>query len=198
MTKSSKTDFKYILFFITIIVGAFGILITVSFLLYSYVLKDFDLYTFLENQTETTQDDDVEDFIVPKDYNNNIVIVNKKVVESTATTVLNTTPANVTKTYSKPKVTVPTPTCYEYKLGEPFNKARCYLAKDYDAISIAYSRYRTADSNVDFYKYSIGITCNGSDFFADACKDDKKSLEKAEQDKDKYESKILSIIPRGK
>jgi len=59
-------------------------------------------------------------------------------------------------------------------------------------------RYRTADSNVDFYKYSIGITCNGSDFFADACKDDKKSLEKAEQDKDKYESKILSIIPRGK
>lgn len=104
-------------------------------------------------------------------------------------------------TSSTQVVTVPksAPTCTQFKIYEgDFKSDKCYNSQDLQDLQYYIQRYNSAIFDINAAASGSKITCNGSDFFKDACNEDKKQYEKGKKDKEEYESKVKELIAKGK
>jgi len=89
--------------------------------------------------------------------------------------------------------------CTQYPIREgEFTSDKCYSAKDYSDLLYYLQRYDSAASVYNGAIASMNITCNGSEFFKDACARDTTDKTNAENDINNYKGIITAIISRGK
>lgn len=91
------------------------------------------------------------------------------------------------------------PACKSFNIREgKFASNKCYTSKDYDDLLYYLNAYDSAANSYNGAASSSQITCDGSDFFKNSCEQDKKTMETAKQNIDKYTATIQGIIARGK
>lgn len=110
-------------------------------------------------------------------------------------------PAEKTPEAPKPvvqKPVTPKPACTRYKIYEgSFKSDRCYTSADYKELMYYLDKYNDAAFQYNGAISAMRVTCNGSEFFKNACKDDKEQKEDAEDDMNDATKKIKAIIQRG-
>jgi len=120
----------------------------------------------------------------------------KKILDLQPKTETKPAPTHAT---TQPAPTPAAPSCKRMKIYEgKFASDKCYSTQDYNDLSYYLSRYNSMVSQYNSAVSSMRITCNGSEFFEDDCKQDKKEKEDASDKMSEYESKIKSIMSRGK
>lgn len=112
------------------------------------------------------------------------------------------TPSATPRPTSKVNPTIkstPVSNCIRYKITNgDFTSDKCYTQKDYSNLVSYLSEYNMAVFEYNSANSTVKFTCTGSDFFKDSCEDAKDRRDDAEEDIDKYKSKIKEIIARGK
>ncbi len=189
---------------------AIGLLVffsATSILAYSYLSKNSseisELFVeALDDEPETYQTDlqrlnELESKIATLEAQLELA---KSASESKAETFISVTTDTKPATAPTPKPPEPKEVCYEYNIREgDFKSHKCYSKEDYDDLVYFLSRYNQAVFSYNSAISGMKITCDsGSDFFKDACKEDKDQKEEAEDDIDEYKDKVNNLISKGK
>lgn len=90
------------------------------------------------------------------------------------------------------------PSCEQFTIYEgKFKSDKCYAQKDYNELVYYLKQYNGAIYDQNSAARGSQITCNGSDFFADECEEDKAQYEAALAKQAELEPIIFGIIERG-